>query len=267
MRTSRRRSNSQARPESIVCYSRTWLDGRSGERGQALTTSSRPKPRRALSPDGPLEEPLSTIRTSVRLGKPTLHDLKAMGPGRFEDLVSALVMAAHPKAVRHGPPDGGADLFERLAGGTRVWQVKHHTAGVNVNKCMLSFQRALAWHRPVEFRFVFPTDITLPTDEKLQEEAAKFAPTVSIECIGGSRVLAMLRAYPEISNEFFGNEIEELALAIRRRLPSPVWYAGALTTSGARVAHSRPLETETGRSDKKTIVSRSTLEWLAADAA
>ncbi len=103
-----------------------------------------------------------------------------MSPTDFEDLVFALVRADDNRAEQLGPPDAGRDTIIRLAGGGElVWQAKHHTSGIDWNKCEDSLKTALKLRDPREVTFVFPVKMTATKEPGLEDLRARY-PQVAI---------------------------------------------------------------------------------------
>src|ERR1700742_2344647 len=80
----------------------------------------------------------------------------------FEDLIFSLVHAEEPTARQLKPPDAGRDTIVGADEnhGELVWQVKHHTSGINWSKCEKSLKDSIEKRNPEVVTFVFPVNMT-----------------------------------------------------------------------------------------------------------
>ena len=90
------------------------------------------------------------------------QQIAAMEPGRFEQLVLALVKLEHPTARRIERPDGGADVLVPAKGATpaRVWQAKRYPNKISWTKCERSLADAIAQYKPSTVTFVFARNLS-----------------------------------------------------------------------------------------------------------
>jgi hypothetical protein len=144
-----------------------------------------------------------------------LHQqIRAMEPGRFEQLVFTLVQLEHPSARRIEHPDGGADVLLPAQGTTpaEVWQAKRYPNKINWAKCTKSLADAIGEWRPSRVTFVFARNLSKHGErafaEKLVRHPDAVKQGVEIGLWNLSHLVSLLESNAHLIPRFFGSSLE-----------------------------------------------------------
>lgn len=140
----------------------------------------------------------------------------------FEDLVFSLVHAEEPAARQLKPPDAGRDTIVGADEnhGELVWQVKHHTSGINWSKCEKSLKDSIEKRNPEVVTFVFPVNMTEGKEAGLTNLRERYPRVRLPEPWTMSVLLEKLDNEPEIRRHHIDKRVgvdEELAQKMLER--------------------------------------------------
>lgn len=159
---------------------------------------------------------------------PIVDQLRMLSAARFEQLLTQLLLPAHPelKSVDGRPGDKGVDLFEgtldpdtrRAAGGSlHVWQAKYFLQGIGKDQkkqIRESYDRVMKAFAPEAWTLCVPVDLDIGLQEWVQGLRSPGGPAISL--LQASDLEALIARNDAVRREYFIAEEPASAEAVAR---------------------------------------------------
>ena len=150
------------------------------------------------------------------------QQIKAMDPGKFEQLVFELAHREDSAVIRLTVPDGGADTLKpsKRDSPAKVWQAKRYTGNVNWDECEKSLEKAASRFRPSMITFAFARDFSERTEAAFQERLVKLGSNQAIDIHAWtiSDLVRRLGEHDDLRVRFFGADLEDPLVAMTRAI-------------------------------------------------